>query len=676
MNLKNNTILSFQFSYFKSLKSIDRFIKIMRNLTFSYQIIGALILLFKFDTLSISKSLILLSLAYFKFQAYECAITYAVIYLTITTLQILESGLILATFLFPIEEITTFNVVAKLVLWFIMRTSKDTEQVQLSILVLLISIYTIYNGEQKAYKSELHSKLEKLQSQVAESDELNIFKEKPNLSMRVRRIIKKLKLMTEAKSNGSVSSRESMESEALELKKDSEIYSRTSSIDRFHNTEGNEPLDTRLWLSPDEIKDIIYNLVSTDTVLFPQNQKDEADYMNVNIEAKKRYTQVSENTTGSSSRTLYVPSQRASLKPMRSMVEENEELQGSMENIGTWDFNTLGLLDITDKPAFEVGCYVFDTLGLTEEFEIKPENLLRFLTTVEKSYNQTNFYHNSAHAADVTASTVFLLREGVGRCGNLLSIDVFSLIVAALCHDISHPGFNNAFLVAKDDKLAMKYNDQSVLENMHCSTTFKILKRDDCNIIQTLTRPDYLRFRKVVLMAILATDLQRHYDVLNEFKTSVKNKTKYEDEKFRILALQATLKCADIGHGAKELELHKKWSGLITKEFFRQGDTERQRGMTVTALCDRENIVISRSQMGFLNFLAKPLFEVYEEFVLSNNEEADPDYLEIKITTRNIFNNLAYWEEEAQRYDQGNPEYLLDDAPPPLIKKIRTQSRV
>jgi hypothetical protein len=36
----------------------------------------------------------------------------------------------------------------------------------------------------------------------------------------------------------------------------------------------------------------------------------------------------------------------------------------------------------------------------------------------------------------------------------------------------------------------------------------------------------------------------------------------------RRLALEMTLKCADIAHGAKSLALHKEWSGMITREFF------------------------------------------------------------------------------------------------------------
>ena len=50
----------------------------------------------------------------------------------------------------------------------------------------------------------------------------------------------------------------------------------------------------------------------------------------------------------------------------------------------------------------------------------------------------------------------------------------FSLLIAALAHDVAHPGVNNPFLVDTGHELALRYNDKSPLENMHCSRLFSI----------------------------------------------------------------------------------------------------------------------------------------------------------------------------------------------------------
>jgi hypothetical protein len=40
--------------------------------------------------------------------------------------------------------------------------------------------------------------------------------------------------------------------------------------------------------------------------------------------------------------------------------------------------------------------------------------------------------------------------------------------------------------------------------------------------------------------------------------------------------LKIGIKCADIGHAAKEVELHEKWTKMISEEFFNQGDMEKE----------------------------------------------------------------------------------------------------
>ena len=55
-------------------------------------------------------------------------------------------------------------------------------------------------------------------------------------------------------------------------------------------------------------------------------------------------------------------------------------------------------------------------------------------------------------------------------------LDVLALLVAALCHDLDHPGLTNAFQINSMSPLALRYNDESVLEHHHASTLFHILQ--------------------------------------------------------------------------------------------------------------------------------------------------------------------------------------------------------
>jgi len=52
------------------------------------------------------------------------------------------------------------------------------------------------------------------------------------------------------------------------------------------------------------------------------------------------------------------------------------------------------------------------------------------------------------------------------------NVDYLALIFSALCHDVNHTGKNNTYEMNTFSKLAIKYNDKSVLEQHHSAVTF------------------------------------------------------------------------------------------------------------------------------------------------------------------------------------------------------------
>jgi hypothetical protein len=58
-------------------------------------------------------------------------------------------------------------------------------------------------------------------------------------------------------------------------------------------------------------------------------------------------------------------------------------------------------------------------------------------------------------------------------------------ILSAAAHDMDHPGTNNVYEIKCKSKLAMLYNDISVLENHHAASFFFLLdnKMLDCNVM-------------------------------------------------------------------------------------------------------------------------------------------------------------------------------------------------
>jgi hypothetical protein len=51
------------------------------------------------------------------------------------------------------------------------------------------------------------------------------------------------------------------------------------------------------------------------------------------------------------------------------------------------------------------------------------------------------------------------LRDSTVRRKQLLELDLLALLLAALCHDLEHPGTTNAYQVNTGSALALRYND-------------------------------------------------------------------------------------------------------------------------------------------------------------------------------------------------------------------------
>lgn len=185
----------------------------------------------------------------------------------------------------------------------------------------------------------------------------------------------------------------------------------------------------------------------------------------------------------------------------------------------------------------------------------------------------------------------------------LTDLEIFATLVAALIHDYEHTGTTNNFHVMSGSDTAMLYNDRAVLENHHISSAFRVLKEDDCNILQNLSRDEFRELRTLIIDMVLATDMSFHFQQLKNMRNLL---TLNEPSVDKSKALSLVLHCCDISHPAKKWDLHHKWTMLLLEEFFRQGDLEQELGLPFSPLCDRNNTLVAESQIGFIEFIVEP----------------------------------------------------------------------
>jgi len=73
------------------------------------------------------------------------------------------------------------------------------------------------------------------------------------------------------------------------------------------------------------------------------------------------------------------------------------------------------------------------------------------------------------------------------------------------------------------------------------------------------------------------------------------------------LLLELILHQSDISNPLKPFDVGKAWAWLVLEEFFAQGDKEKELGIPVGMLNDRNKINRYGSQHGFITFLVSPL---------------------------------------------------------------------
>ena len=75
------------------------------------------------------------------------------------------------------------------------------------------------------------------------------------------------------------------------------------------------------------------------------------------------------------------------------------------------------------------------------------------------------------------------------------------------------------------------------------------------------------------------------------------------------------IKVSDIGNVTKGQGYCLAWTKRVVQEFFDQGDLERTLNLPVTPFMDRTSCSNPKQQLGFYNFVAKPMFEVFDLLV-------------------------------------------------------------
>ncbi|XP_006889127.1 PREDICTED: cGMP-inhibited 3',5'-cyclic phosphodiesterase A [Elephantulus edwardii] len=358
-----------------------------------------------------------------------------------------------------------------------------------------------------------------------------------------------------------------------------------------------------------------------------------------------------------------------------------DNLDSIMEQLNTWNFP---IFDLMEKIGRKCGCILsqvsyrlFEDMGLFEAFKIPVREFMNYFHALEIGYRDIP-YHNRIHATDVLHAVWYLTTQPIPGLstvindhgsasdsdsdsgfthghmgyvfskmysvpddkygclsGNIPALELMALYVAAAMHDYDHPGRTNAFLVATSAPQAVLYNDRSVLENHHAAAAWNLfMSRPEYNFLVNLDHVEFKHFRFLVIEAILATDLKKHFDFVAKFNAKVNDDVgiDWTNENDRLLVCQMCIKLADINGPAKCKELHLQWTEGIVNEFYEQGDEEASLGLPISPFMDRSAPQLANLQESFISHIVGPLCNSYDsaglmpgKWVEDSDESGDTD---------------------------------------------------
>jgi len=304
-----------------------------------------------------------------------------------------------------------------------------------------------------------------------------------------------------------------------------------------------------------------------------------------------------------------------------------------------WGFDIFRLEEQTERrPLVWLGMNILHRFNVLETLGVEEQVLQNWLTLIESNYHSQNSYHNSTHAADVLQASAYFLEKP--RIQEVLDpVDQLIVLIGAIIHDVDHPGRNSAFLCNSGSELAVLYNDTTVLENHHCALGYKLTISDpSVNIFKNLDTETYRVVRKGLIDTVLATDMSKHFVLVNKFNTALQ--VAIEDDSIQDFGIEVEdrgiirrmlIKCADVSNPARPLNLCKEWAIRIAEEYFAQTAEEKELGLPVVMpQFDRTSCSIPQSQLGFYDYFITSMFDAWHGFIdcpeLVSNIETNYDH--------------------------------------------------
>jgi hypothetical protein len=329
----------------------------------------------------------------------------------------------------------------------------------------------------------------------------------------------------------------------------------------------------------------------------------------------------------------------------------------SQRSVNRWDLDLWELYKLTqDSMIGLLSAQIFKHAGLWNGCIADDSSFHEFFKMLRKAYMwRENPYHNEVHACDVLQATNWVCATA-GFEKLIERDDYFAMLFTAVVHDVGHTGRNNVFHTKTSHEMALRYNDKSILENMHVAIAYGFMfSNPAANLMKHMDVERFNGIRVRTISMVLSTDMSTHFAKLGQLKAQKSGGTFPDKSKpeHKHLLMDLIVHACDVSNPARKTSIYVPWTGRIIEEFFTVGDLEKAAGLPPSMFMDRNATNIAKCQTGFIDFIVSPLYQALEE-VFPTMEE----------TTYWLKSNKEFW---ATRVDQMEEQMKNLDNTMPVV---------
>ncbi|OQR93888.1 3'5'-cyclic nucleotide phosphodiesterase [Achlya hypogyna] len=275
----------------------------------------------------------------------------------------------------------------------------------------------------------------------------------------------------------------------------------------------------------------------------------------------------------------------------------------SRPELDAWD---LDILSFSFSEVMVSAQALFRAYGFVDQYFIAPEKLQAFVASVAQHY-RTNPYHNFYHGFQVMHAAHIQMKLFARKL--LPSLDIFSVLIAALCHDVDHPGNNNDFEVKCVSSIALTHNDDAVLERHHCRVTFIILNTPSTNILEKLSPEGFRQVRRNIIRCIMATDMTNHFPQVKVIENM--SRAQWTEPSNRLFLMESIVHSCDLSAQALPFKLALRWGERALDEFQNQAKEELDMQLPVAPFMENLDSKATRYnvQANFICYVLQPMWQ-------------------------------------------------------------------